>query len=185
MPTTTVPQPDESTVWTVAEEILTHLSIDPVLSPKYLDKSLHLDWWWEQPFFEGSEYALPPLCIYLEGNVVELHNENDRADRVTVNFTVYVEWRSNADSHIGALTRSHFLGFKPWVMAVHRALQGFKSDNMHTKLRRVAGPVNVTGLERGAVLISQTYRCILYDRTATKEKIMAHLEDFRISGETV
>lgn len=183
MAQSTIPQPDETTVWSVTEAILVALRDDAIFNPKYIDNSLHLDWWWEQPFFEGDEYALPPLCIYVEANVVESFTETDKRQRVKVNFTVYMEWRSNADSHVGALTKNSFLSFKPYAMAIHRALQGFKNQQMYTALKRVAGPLNVPGIERKGVLISQTYQCIMYDCTASPEKALAQLIDFKLKGE--
>lgn len=182
---TTIPQPDDSTVWLVVEDILKRLSDDPIISQGWLDQKPHFDWWWEQPFFETDEYALPPLCFYISADVVEITNESDNRDRVRANFTIYMEWRSNADSHHEAATKERFLQFAPWYNAMHRALAGYRSDNMQTALRRVAGPMNVPGLERKGVLLSTTYSCLLYDMTATPEKLMAQILNLKINGDEI
>lgn len=177
-----IEQPNGTTLWQVTEEILSAMANDIVLGPMHQMNTMHLDWWWEQPFFEGDEYAYAPLAFFVSGNVTDIVNEKRGRDRMTVQFTVYMEWRSNADSHVGALTKDSFLSFAPLYNAMHRCLDSYKSASMHTALRRVAGPVNVPGIERKGVLLSTTYECIVYDCTATPERIQAQIKELKIGA---
>lgn len=177
---TTIPQPSTSTIWQGTEEILNALANNDVLKPLFDTNEMHLDWWWEQPFFEGDEYAYAPLAFFVAAAVNDIKNEAKGRDRVSVHFTVYMEWRSNADSHVGALTKSNFLGFGPFYNAMHRCLQDLKTPSMHNALRRIAGPVPVPGIERKGVLLSTTYSCIIYDCTATPEQIQAQIDDVMV-----
>lgn len=186
MAETTVPQPESQCVENATENILLQLSAAELLAPKYADKSLHLDWWWEQPFFEGEEYALPPLCIYIEALVLSTEDvPGNRAQRLTVQWNVYMEWRSNADSHVGALTKNNFLAFTPYRVAIHRALHGWKGENMVSGLKRIEGPVNMTGLERKGVLIRQSYKGIVLDETASTEKTFGEVLHLDLRSEIV
>lgn len=178
-----IEQVDTNTVWQVTEQILAKLRNDDVLKPFCDEKKIHLDWWWEQPFNEDEEYPLPSLCYYISNDVIEVTNEAKNKDRLTVNFTMYMEWRSNADSHVGALTKENFLKFKPWDTAMHRCLAGLKTGGMYTPLKRISGPSHVPGIERKGVLLTTTYQCIIYDSTATPAQIIAHIEKLKLSGE--
>lgn len=179
------PQPSTNTVWQVTEQILEALKNAEVFSDMFAASELHLDWWWEQPFFEGDEYAYANTALFVSANVTDIKNESDRRDRLSVEFTVYLEWRSNADSHVGALTKPGFLGFAPYYNAMHRCLQHLKTSGMHTPLRRVQGPVNVPGLERKGILLSTTYSCVVYDCTATPESIQAQIKELKILGDDI
>jgi len=180
-----IEQPEGTTIWQVTEEILQRLSVDEVLGDLFQSNQMHLDWWWEQPFFEGDEYAYAPLAFFVSSNVTDIRNESNGRDRMTVQFTIYMEWRSNADSHVGALTKQSFLSFAPFYNAMHRSLQDFKSASMHTALRRVAGPIPVPGIERKGVLLSTTYQCIVYDCTASPERIQAQIKELKIGGHVI
>lgn len=175
-----IEQPSATTLWQVTEQIIEALKNDDVLNPEFLEGLIFIDWWWEQPFFEGDEYAYAPIAYFVSANVVDIKNESSGRDRLTVEFTVYLEWRSNADSHAGALTKNQFLGFSPYYNAMHRCLQDFKTSSMESALKRVAGPVIMPGIERKGVLLSTTYRCIVYDCTATPEQLQAQIKEIKI-----
>lgn len=180
----TTPQLDTNTIFQVAQQIFAALKTDPVLAPYYQSKYMHLDWWVEQPFFE-NEYPLPELCFYLSVDVVETTNERENRDRLKVNYTIYMEWRSNADTHQGALTQENSLLFYPWQNAMHRCLAGLKTDGMFSALRRVAAPSQVPGIERKGLLLSSTYQCLVIDETASPEEIKAHIHHLQVGGHVI
>jgi hypothetical protein len=177
------PSPEDQSVWTAVEEIIARLRGDDQFNT--FGKA-HIDWWWEQPFFEGEEYPYGQLTLYVEANVVETKDEGRIGIQLlTTDFTVYMEWRSNADSHDGAVSKDNFLAFQQYPVAIHRRLHGYQGANMNNKLHRVGGPRNVPGIERKGVLIAQTYRCNVRDCTGVPARTFETPSGVQVNAEEV
>lgn len=159
-----------------ADELLQHLTTIPEFANAYAD------WWVEQPFFEREEYAIPGLALYVSINSREMSTLGDgKTQRVRALVSVYMEYRSNADSHAGADNRGHFLAHMPLVKKLHAALHGWKGTNFQNSLERVSWEY-MTGLERLGVLLRMDYNTTFLDATAVPEKQMATIQDVKVKS---